>query len=118
MVPPTSNSTGMPVLAVKLLATTFSSESFQFPPHALTTRAFCASAAGTAAREAKTIRTIRRFSMAYLLVWISEPAFSPNGRRRCPDDAEHFALAGEAGQAFPRAAMVRAASAIASTMKW
>jgi hypothetical protein len=40
MVPPTSNSTGMPVLAVKALPMTFSTVSFQLPPHTLTTSAF------------------------------------------------------------------------------
>src|SRR5438094_45160 len=37
-VPPTSNSTGMPVCAVYGLATTRSMVSFQLPPHTLTTR--------------------------------------------------------------------------------
>ena len=38
MVPPTSNSTGIPVFAVNGLATIRSTVSFQFPPQILTTR--------------------------------------------------------------------------------
>ena len=55
MVPPTSNSTGMPVLAVKALPMTFSTVSFQLPPHTLTTREPCAHTAGA---EAMTVRDL------------------------------------------------------------
>ena len=42
MVPPTSNSTGMPVLAVKAFPMTRSTVSFQLPPQTLTTSEFWA----------------------------------------------------------------------------
>ena len=59
MVPPTSNSTGMPVLAVKASRSTFSTVSFQLPPHTLTTRAFCAQAVGTGRDDGEQARDDR-----------------------------------------------------------
>ena len=47
MVPPTSNSTGVPVLAVKAFPITRSTVSFQLPPHTLTTSEFWAWAVAT-----------------------------------------------------------------------
>src|SRR5678815_5861056 len=67
MVPPTSNSTGMPVLAVNALPITFSTVSFQFPPHTLITSAFWAWAGVDARPSASSDATTRRASMASLL---------------------------------------------------
>src|SRR5207248_97810 len=58
-VPPTSNSTGMPVCAVYGLATTRSMVSFQLPPHTLTTRGAPANEVADAAAAPSTTEAIR-----------------------------------------------------------
>src|SRR4026207_968018 len=74
MVPPTSNSTGMPGLVGKARPLTFSTVSFQLPPHTLTTSEFWAQAAGataiTASKEA-TITATKRARLLALLMWVS-----------------------------------------------
>src|SRR6266851_4108762 len=67
MVPPTSNSTGVPVLAVKAFPITRSTVSFQLPPHTLTTSEFWAWAEATGRHRASSDATTRRASMASLL---------------------------------------------------
>src|SRR4026207_1712400 len=67
MVPPTSNSTGMPVLAVTAFPTPFSTVSFQLPPHTLITSEFWAWAGVDARPSASSDTTTRRTSMASLL---------------------------------------------------
>ena len=57
MVPPTSNSTGMPVFAVNGLATIRSTVSFQLPPQTLTTSGSAARAADAPASRAISIAT-------------------------------------------------------------
>src|SRR4029077_12912372 len=73
MVPPTSNSTGVPVLAVKAFPITRSTVSFQLPPHTLTTSEFWAWAVATGRHRTSSDATTRRTSMASLL-------FRPRGR--------------------------------------
>src|SRR5512137_43618 len=77
IVPPTSNSTGMPVLAVKAFPITRSTVSFQLPPHTLTTREFCAWAVVTGRHRASSDATTRRASMMDLLF------LAGCGRREC-----------------------------------
>src|SRR5260370_30861310 len=67
MVPPTSNSTGVPVLAVKAFPITRSTVSFQLPPHTLTTSELWAWAVATGRHRASSDATTRRASMARLL---------------------------------------------------
>src|SRR5258705_12120891 len=67
MVPPTSNSTGVPVLAVKAFPITRSTVSFQLPPHTLTTSELWAWAVATGRHSASSDATTRRASMARLL---------------------------------------------------
>src|SRR5260370_39910342 len=67
MVPPTSNSTGVPVLAVKAFPITRSTVSFQLPPHTLTTSELWAWAVATGRHRASSDATTRRASMASLL---------------------------------------------------
>src|SRR5260370_37784639 len=67
MVPPTSNSTGVPVLAVKAFPITRSTVSFQLPPHTLTTSEFWSWAEATGRHRASSDATTRRASMAGLL---------------------------------------------------
>src|SRR3984893_19116362 len=67
MVPPPSNSTGVPVLAVNAFPITRSTVSFQLPPHTLTTREFWAWAVATGRRSTCSDATTRRGSRASLL---------------------------------------------------
>src|SRR5260370_5454437 len=67
MVPPTSNSTVVPVLAVKAFPITRSTVSFQLPPHTLTTSELWAWAVATGRQKASSDETRRRGSMASLL---------------------------------------------------
>src|SRR5260370_30380061 len=67
MVPPTSNSSGVPVLAVKAFPITRSTVSFQLPPHTLTTSELWAWAVATGRHTASSDATTRRASMASLL---------------------------------------------------
>src|SRR6266536_1370447 len=82
-VPPTSNSTGIPVLAVNGLATIRSTVSFQFPPHTLTTIGSAATAtAGTIASTSTASQHAkrRRCIDALLLRQVDEKG--PDARRR------------------------------------
>src|SRR5260370_26618345 len=67
MVPPTSNSTVVPVLAVKAFPITRSTVSFQLPPHTLTTSELWAWAVATGRHKTSSDATTRRASMASLL---------------------------------------------------
>src|SRR6266481_3060283 len=78
MVPTTSNSTGVPVLAMKAFPITRSTVSVQLPPHTLTTSEFWAWAGATGRHRASSDATTRRASMASLLSLLMCRA----GRRR------------------------------------
>src|SRR5260370_29272489 len=81
MVPPTSNSTVVPVLAVKAFPITRSTVSFQLPPHTLTTSELWAWAVATGRQKASSDATTRRASMASLLFLLMCRA--GQGRREC-----------------------------------
>src|SRR5260370_40515799 len=89
MVPPTSNSTGVPVLAVKAFPITRSTVSFQLPPHTLTTSELWAWAVATGRHKTSSDATTRRASMAslpFLLVCRGGGGGGerPRGRPACP----------------------------------
>ena len=85
MVPPTSYSTGIPVLAVKALPITLSTVFFQLPPHTLTTSAFCARAGGTSSGSVtsatRSVPTMRE-RMTCLLTGVRESEVTRTVRAR------------------------------------
>src|SRR4029077_16180019 len=93
MVPPTSNSTGVPVLAVKAFPITRSTVSFQLPPHTLTTSELWGWAVATGRHMASSDATTRRASMASLLFLVRYRRRERLGGRLGGPDDERVARA-------------------------